>query len=46
MRRAVSSVTLAAVERGLATAGFTAVAADPANFAAGGCTLLVGTKTN
>jgi uncharacterized protein (TIGR02118 family) len=35
-----------ALERGLATAGFKAVAADLANFATGGYTVLVGTKTN
>ncbi len=35
-----------AMDRGRATAGFKAVAADLANFATGGYTLLVGRKTN
>lgn len=33
-------------EKGLATPGFKAVAADLANFATGGVTVLIGTKTN
>src|SRR5437762_12229559 len=36
----------AALERGIATAGFKAVAADLANFATGGVTILIGEKTN
>ena len=36
----------AAMEKGLATPGFKAVAADLANFATGGWTVLIGTKTN
>jgi uncharacterized protein (TIGR02118 family) len=35
-----------ALERGIATPGFKAVAADLANFATGGVTVLVGGKTN
>jgi uncharacterized protein (TIGR02118 family) len=35
-----------ALERGIATPGFKAVAADLANFATGGATLLIGGKTN
>ena len=36
----------AALEQGIATAGFKAVAADLANFATGGVTVLIGQKTN
>src|SRR5213083_1101453 len=36
----------AALEQGIATAGFKAVAADLANFATGGVTVLIGGKTN
>src|SRR5436305_6418792 len=36
----------AALERGVATAGVKAVAADLANFATGGVTILIGEKTN
>ncbi len=36
----------AALEKGIATAGFKAAAADLANFASGGVTLLIGQKTN
>ena len=36
----------AALERGIATPGFKAVAADLANFATGGVTVLIGGKTN
>ncbi|HXL11053.1 MAG TPA: EthD family reductase [Gemmatimonadales bacterium] len=36
----------AALEKGIATAGFKAVAADLANFATGGVTVLIGQKTN
>ena len=36
----------AALERGIATPGFKAVAADLANFATGGVTVLIGQKTN
>jgi len=36
----------AALEKGIATAGFKAAAADLANFATGGVTLLIGQKTN
>ncbi|HXM38973.1 MAG TPA: EthD family reductase [Gemmatimonadales bacterium] len=36
----------AALERGIATPGFKAVAADLANFATGGVTVLIGAKTN
>ena len=36
----------AALEKGIATAGFQAVAADLANFATGGVTVLIGQKTN
>jgi uncharacterized protein (TIGR02118 family) len=36
----------AALERGTATPGFKAVAADLANFATGGVTVLIGGKTN
>lgn len=35
-----------ALEKGTATAGFKAVAADLANFATGGVTVLIGQKTN
>ncbi len=35
-----------ALEKGTATPGFKAVAADLANFATGGVTVLIGTKTN
>ena len=35
-----------ALERGTATSGFKAVAADLANFATGGVTVLIGEKTN
>jgi uncharacterized protein (TIGR02118 family) len=35
-----------ALEKGIATAGFKAVAADLANFATGGVTVLIGEKTN
>jgi uncharacterized protein (TIGR02118 family) len=35
-----------ALEKGIATPGFKAVAADLANFATGGVTVLIGTKTN
>ncbi|HEX4600314.1 MAG TPA: EthD family reductase [Gemmatimonadales bacterium] len=35
-----------ALDKGIATAGFKAVAADLANFATGGVTVLIGTKTN
>jgi uncharacterized protein (TIGR02118 family) len=35
-----------ALERGIATPGFKAVAADLANFATGGVTVLIGGKTN
>ncbi len=35
-----------ALEKGIATAGFKAVAADLANFATGGVTVLIGQKTN
>lgn len=35
-----------AMEKGLATPGFKAVARDLANFATGGWTVLIGTKTN
>src|SRR5256884_8683354 len=36
----------AALEKGIATPGFKAVAADLANFATGGVTVLIGGKTN
>jgi len=36
----------AALEKGIATAGFKAVAADLPNFATGGVTVLIGQKTN
>jgi uncharacterized protein (TIGR02118 family) len=36
----------AAMDKGLATPGFKAVAGDLANFATGGWTVLIGTKTN
>jgi len=36
----------AALEKGIATAGFKAAAADLANFASGGVTLLIGQTTN
>ncbi len=36
----------AALEKGIATPGFKAVGADLANFATGGVTILIGTKTN
>jgi len=36
----------AALEQGIATAGFKAVAADLPNFATGGVTVLIGQKTN
>jgi uncharacterized protein (TIGR02118 family) len=36
----------AALEKGIATAGFKAAAADLANFATGGVTVLIGQKTN
>ena len=36
----------AALEKGIATAGFKAVVADLPNFATGGVTLLIGQKTN
>jgi uncharacterized protein (TIGR02118 family) len=36
----------AALERGIATPGFKTVAADLANFATGGVTVLIGGKTN
>src|SRR3989441_12389559 len=36
----------AALERGIATPGFKAVAADLANFATGGVTVLIGGKTH
>lgn len=36
----------AALEKGIATPGFKAVAADLANFATGGVTVLIGAKTN
>ena len=35
-----------ALEKGIATPGFKAVAGDLANFATGGVTVLIGTKTN
>ncbi|HEX4628659.1 MAG TPA: EthD family reductase, partial [Gemmatimonadales bacterium] len=35
-----------ALEKGIATPGWKAVAADLANFATGGVTVLIGTKTN
>src|SRR5216110_1635405 len=35
-----------ALEKGIATPGFKAVAADLANFATGGVTILIGEKTN
>jgi len=35
-----------ALEKGIATAGFKAAAADLANFATGGVTVLIGQKTN
>ncbi|OLC02800.1 MAG: hypothetical protein AUH78_06490 [Gemmatimonadetes bacterium 13_1_40CM_4_69_8] len=36
----------AALEKGIATPGFKAAAADLANFATGGVTILIGEKTN